>query len=45
VLCDIFLCILKILSEGNFGGFEDQVFVVNPSEQGKPGHPFYEASQ
>jgi hypothetical protein len=45
VLCDIFLCYFKIFSEGNLCGFEDQECVDNPTEQGKPGHPFHEAFQ
>jgi hypothetical protein len=32
-----------MFSEGNSCGFEGQEFVINPTEQGKPGHPSYEA--
>jgi hypothetical protein len=42
-LCDLFLCHLKIFSEGDSCGFEDQEFLNNPTDQGKPGHPYYEA--
>jgi hypothetical protein len=42
-LCDIFFCYLKIFSEGDSCGFEDQEFVNHPTDQGKPGHPYYEA--
>jgi hypothetical protein len=45
VICEIFLCIFKIFSEGNPFDFEAQEFVDNPIEQGKPCHPFHEAFQ
>ena len=41
-LCDIFLCTFKIFLEGDSFGFEAQEFVDNPTEQGKPCHPFHE---
>jgi hypothetical protein len=43
-LCDIFLCHLKMFSEGDSCGFEDHEYLNNPPDQGKPGHPYYEAS-
>jgi hypothetical protein len=44
-LCDIFFCYLKIFSEGNCFGIEDQEFVDTPLEQGKPHHPLHKALQ
>ena len=44
-LCDISFCYLKIFSEGNYFGVEDQEFVDTPLVQGKPHEPLHKALQ
>jgi hypothetical protein len=43
VLFDFFFCCLKLFSEGENFGIEDQEFLNNSTDQGKQGHSNFEA--